>query len=213
VLPFSGSADLSGGDIAALYNGIFDAITSGTIALDLSACTTTNISGPANGAVSVSDRDRIAKITLPTGLTGMVVSAFNGFRGIKEVVFPETGLTAIPNSAFYGCAALTSITLPANLETIGNAAFYGSGLTSIVIPASVTSIAGAAFNNSAFLTDVTFLPAAPPTLGTGSFSGTNITAVHVLSGSLTAYTTTPGTAIAGVEGLPAANKWYGDAAP
>jgi hypothetical protein len=214
VLPFSGSADLYGGDIAAFYNGIFDAITSGTIVLDLSACTTTIFHSPGNtDDFSVPRRGRIAKITLPPGLTQMLGGVFSQFSHLKEVVFTGTGLTGIPNMAFNGCGDLTSITLPANLETIGSGTFYSCGLTSIVIPASVTSIGDSAFSYSA-LTDVTFLSAAPPTLGTGSFSGTAITAVHVLSGSLGDYTTpTAGYATAGQQGLPAAVKWIGDAAP
>jgi hypothetical protein len=236
VLPFSGSAALSGGDIAAFYNGVFDAIDSGTIVLDLSACTTAMFGSPGtdNDVFPNSRRARIVKITLPPGFT--VVNGgshtFYHFSGLKEVVFTGTGLTSIPRFAFWYCTSLTSIVIPASVTSIAEGAFMNCGLTSIVIPASVTSIGDSAFSYSALtsivipasvtsigdhafnysaLAGVTFLQAAPPTLGTDSFSGTNITAVHVLSGRLEAYTITPGTAIADQEGLPAAASWVGDA--
>lgn len=57
-----------------------------------------------------------------------------------------TNLTSIGNNAFYGCANLTSITLPDNLTSIGYNAFRScSSLTSLTIPDGVTSIGQSAF--------------------------------------------------------------------
>jgi hypothetical protein len=65
---------------------------------------------------------------------------------LKTVVI-EDG-ESIPNNAFQNCASITSIELPANLQTIGNSAFSGcAGLTEIAIPASVISIGNSAFVN------------------------------------------------------------------
>ena len=89
-------------------------------------------------------------------------------------------VTSIGNRAFMNCGALGSITIPANVTSIGKFAFSGTGLTtatfannsklesigadafngcsslgSITIPANVTSIGGSAFYNSG-LTTVTF---------------------------------------------------------
>lgn len=51
------------------------------------------------------------------------------------------------NGVFRGCSALTSISLPDTLTTIGGSAFYGCwSLTELTIPSSVTSIGASALN-------------------------------------------------------------------
>ena len=79
-------------------------------------------------------------------------------RGCKNSVIPtDDSVTAIGDSAFFGCTRLTSITIPAGVTTIGEYAFYGcTGLTSITIPASVTSIGNNAFDRCTGLETVTF---------------------------------------------------------
>ncbi len=72
---------------------------------------------------------------------------------LKHVMI--TGGTYIGSSAFYGCAGLTSITIPNSVTKIGNSAFYGcTGLTSITIPNSVTSIGYSAFSGCSGLKEV-----------------------------------------------------------
>ena len=53
----------------------------------------------------------------------------------------NSGLSVISDSAFYGCAALTSINLPETLLSIGNEAFRGcEALTTITIPIDVSFV-------------------------------------------------------------------------
>ena len=55
---------------------------------------------------------------------------------------------SIGSYAFYGCSALTSLSIPNGVTSIGPSAFYGcSGLTSVTIPNGVTSIGSSAFQN------------------------------------------------------------------
>ena len=83
-----------------------------------------------------------------------------------------TGLTAIGNDAFAGCANLGAITLPNTITSIDSYAFGScSSLQSIVIPPSVTTIAGAAFNNCG-LTEID-LPYSVTTIGTLAFGDCN----------------------------------------
>ena len=62
----------------------------------------------------------------------------------------------IAERAFYGCAALKSVTIPESVTGIGDYAFdYCEGLTSIIIPNSVTVIGENAFAYCDGLTSVT----------------------------------------------------------
>lgn len=72
-----------------------------------------------------------------------------------DVVIPE-GTTSIGEAAFYGCSALTSVSLPSTLETIGDDAFSScSGLTSVSLPASVNSIGDGAFSDCSSISTLT----------------------------------------------------------
>ena len=65
-------------------------------------------------------------------------------------------VTSIGDYTFFGCTALTSVTIPNSVTSIGNAAFsYCSVLTSVTIPNSVTSIGRGAFYSCTGLTAIT----------------------------------------------------------
>lgn len=85
----------------------------------------------------------------------------NSFNGslcyLRSVKLPKT-ITEIGNQAFYQCANLSSVEIPAGACTsIGSQAFrYCKALTSIEIPEGVTSIKSSAFSNCTSLKSVTF---------------------------------------------------------
>ena len=62
----------------------------------------------------------------------IVRGTFANCTSLKSVTF-EAGskLTMLSTYCFYGCTALTSITIPASVTAIGHKAFMGSGVTSI----------------------------------------------------------------------------------
>ena len=75
--------------------------------------------------------------------------------GCSGAVVIAAGVTGIGNSAFQA-TALTSVTIPSSVTSIGDFAFFSAtALTSVTIPNSVTSIGIFAFNNAFALTSVT----------------------------------------------------------
>jgi len=67
-----------------------------------------------------------------------------------------SSVTAIKDSAFWGCRSLTSVTIPSSVTVIGYGAFaYCNSLASITIPSSVTSIGDEAFSSCSNLTSIT----------------------------------------------------------
>ncbi len=88
----------------------------------------------------------LTDITIPSSVTSIGDSAFQGCIGLTEITIPE-GVTSIGDSAFQGCIGLTEITIPEGVTSIGNGAFYCcSHLRSVTIASSVTSIGKDAFN-------------------------------------------------------------------
>ncbi len=114
-------------------------------------------------------------VDLPATIEGLSVTAvgnnaFFGCYAMTSMTIPDS-VTTIGNSAFSYCYALTSITLPDSVTTIGNSAFSScEALTSVTIPDSVTTIANSAFYDCDALTSIT-LPDSVTTIGNSAFSG------------------------------------------
>ena len=85
------------------------------------------------------------------------------------------GTKVIADEVFKNCTAITEISLPESLITIGASAFSGcGGLTEIAIPASVEQIGRSAFSGCSALTKVNYNAVSAADLGPGSdvFYGT-----------------------------------------
>ena len=123
-------------------------------------------------------------------------------------------IVGIADNAFYYCTAMTSVQIPATVETIGKWAFAGCiGLTEIKLPDAVTSIGEGAFHGCDQLTSID-MPAELLSIGDFAFYGcSGLTSIE-----LPAKLTTIGSAaFFGCQGLtaltfPASVKEIGDMA-
>ena len=145
---------------------------------------TTSVTG--GGCTITAYRGDDSAVVIPDRINGLPVvaigpSAFAG-KTITSVTLP-TWLTSIGESAFEGCAHLTDVSLPAGLTTIGDRAFASCGvLRSIDIPASVTSIGASAFERCYALSTV-YLPAGLQNIGDRAFRYCSVLTIYVPAGS------------------------------
>ena len=85
------------------------------------------------------------KVGIPATHEGLPVTeigggAFFGCAGLTSITIPDS-VTAIGERAFEDCTSLTSITIPNGVKEIGEMAFCGcTDLTSLSIPDGVTEI-------------------------------------------------------------------------
>ena len=108
----------------------------------------TKINGVFYAASAVAEQCGSAsfEIAITSGVE-IEAFAFFGCAGLTSVTIPNS-VTSIGNCAFDSCTGLTSVTIPDSVTSIGDSAFYGcTGLTSVTIPDSVTSIGVSAINS------------------------------------------------------------------
>ncbi len=123
---------------------------------------------------------------IPSSLKSVTVTggnilygAFYNCAALTSITIPNS-VTSIGSWAFRGCAGLTNMTIPNGVTSIGDAAFYEcSRLTSITIPNSVTSIDEYAFRGCTGLTSVT-IPDSVTSIDMSTFSGcTALTSITI----------------------------------
>jgi hypothetical protein len=104
-----------------------------------------------NNVISIGDgafnNSSLTSIEIPNSVTSIGELAFHKSAKLKTVIFAaESALESIGNAAFYGTASLTSITIPSSVTSIGNVAFYGTtSLTSITFDGNAPAVGTNAF--------------------------------------------------------------------
>ena len=111
-------------------------------------------------------------------------SPFGSNSKIKSIVFDDR-ITVIGDRTFMYDANLTSVTLPAGLDTIGYGAFCATGLTEVFIPAGVTAISETAFCNCTALSDVTIMNSVVEPIGDAFEDCASGMVIHGWAGSPT----------------------------
>lgn len=129
-------------------------------------------------------------------------------------------VTSIGSSAFFGCAGLTNVTLPASVTSIGSNAFaYCTSLQTMQVPSGVITIGGNAFLRCIALESVT-MPSGVSSIGAGAFANCSaLTTVIIPSGvtiiagslfygcsSLTSVTIPPGVTSIGISAFQYCNS-------
>ncbi len=118
------------------------------------------------------------KTVVITEETEIPARAFASCAAITDVTLPDT-VTSIGDEAFYGCAALSSFEIPGAVTLIGHQAFSGCvAMPTLEIPGTVTGIGEGAFAGWTQLTSIT-VPDSVTLIGHGAFE--NCTAVESIT--------------------------------
>lgn len=139
------------------------------------------------GEAAFKDCTGLVTVNILPGDTELVLgeSVFEGCSAIESIALNR--VKELPNRLFYFLssstdAQLKTVTLPADLTSIGNYAFYyASRLESITIGTSVTSIGNYAFYRCEAITEIT-VPGNVKTVGNYAFAYTGATTITMEEG-------------------------------
>lgn len=98
----------------------------------------------------------LTAFTIPDGITTLPNALLMNSK-VQSMVIPDR-FTSIPERFLYGCSELTSVTLPANLISIGRKAFAGTAVAQFDLPNTITNIGPGAFAENKALTSLCVPP-------------------------------------------------------
>ncbi|MBC8529205.1 leucine-rich repeat protein [Christensenellaceae bacterium NSJ-44] len=128
-------------------------------------------------------------LTLPDSLTALSNSSFDGCSGLNGALRLSTNpsFTAIPQQAFNNCGFTGTLTLPANITSIGPKAFSNTRFSGALnLPDTIHAIKSAAFSDCTGFTGVPRLPSGLAVLESQTFQGcSGLSGALVLPDTLT----------------------------
>ncbi len=100
------------------------------------------------GSTIKSDSSNSTIFTIPKSVNALGTRAFRECDNLVNVVF-ESGsvLDSISDSCFDNCSNLSQVTLPENLTSINQVAFWGCAFTELEFPSSIQNIGWRAFDH------------------------------------------------------------------
>lgn len=91
------------------------------------------------------NQDSLVSLVLPSSVTTIGAYAFSKCSNLASVTLPAS-LKEMGYEVFTDCSNLSSVTFTNGLKKVGERAFYRSGLTSLALPASLDTICPYAFS-------------------------------------------------------------------
>lgn len=100
------------------------------------------------------DREDLASVAIPNGVTSIGDDAFSGCTGLLQIDVPDS-VTKIGQRAFVDCTKLKSIKLTGKIRTIEMYTFHNCYLLEdVALPDSITSIEKGAFFNCVSIVEI-----------------------------------------------------------
>jgi uncharacterized repeat protein (TIGR02543 family) len=116
-------------------------------------------------------------LDIPDSVSSIDSYAFAYCTNLDDIAIPN-GVTILSGRVFYACYGLNNISLPISLKTISNTVFGFTGLVTITLPAELETIGYGAFSECDDLTAID-IPATVTTIGVRAFiSCDSLTTVH-----------------------------------
>ena len=109
----------------------------------------------------------LESVNIPSSVTSIGAYAFYGCTSLSSALTIPDGVTELPTEVFRNCTSLTSVTLPAQMTSIGHGCFNNCRLTAITIPEGLTEIAPYTFYYNQF--ESVEIPEGVTTIGEGAF--------------------------------------------
>lgn len=117
---------------------------------------------------SFRDCISLTTINFPASMTRIGIEAFYGCTSLASVDMSSSAINYISSNAFENCTSLTDMVFSNSLTYIGQYAFNNSAITGITLPRTMTSLGAMAFAGCADLETVT-LPSTMTGIGSEAF--------------------------------------------
>lgn len=119
------------------------------------------------GSVNVNGQ-AVTTLTVPEGVTALGRS-FYGFKALTDVTLPST-LVTLGDQCFTNCIRLTKVEIPEGVTTVGSSFFGCIGLTEVTLPSTLTALNSSTFYGCTALSAIE-LPESLESIGVMTFSG------------------------------------------